>query len=135
MVLFSVTGLCYAEFGARVPRAGSAYIYSYVTMGEFTAFLIGWTLILEYVIGSASVVRGLSSYVDKLFDNAMKHMFQSAAHINVNYLSSYPNFFAFEVTLISSGRKLLDEILHGEMKLTCFSIAIFAWWFAFCNHS
>ncbi|KOC62571.1 Low affinity cationic amino acid transporter 2 [Habropoda laboriosa] len=96
-------GLCYAEFSARVPCAGSGYLYSYVTMGEFMAFLIGWTLILRYVIGSVIILKGLSTYVDALFNSIMRNAFESAAHIDINHFSSYPDFFAFGVTLIFSG--------------------------------
>src|SRR5688572_12683372 len=59
-------GLCYAEFASMIPIAGSAYTYSYATMGEFIAWIIGWDLILEYGVGAATVGIAWSEYFNKL---------------------------------------------------------------------
>lgn len=58
-----LAGLCYAELASMIPVAGSAYTYSYATLGEFIAWIIGWDLILEYLFGSATVAVGWSGYV------------------------------------------------------------------------
>lgn len=58
--------LCYAEFAAMVPVAGSAYTYAYATLGELFAWIIGWDLVLEYAVGSATVANGWSSYFQKV---------------------------------------------------------------------
>lgn len=96
----ALSGLCYAEFGARVPKAGSAYVYSYVTVGELPAFVIGWNLILEYVIGTASVARGYSNYLDNLLGQAMQHAYCAAMPLNVSFLAACPDFTAFSITLL-----------------------------------
>jgi len=62
-------GLCYAEFAAMIPVAGSAYTYAYVTMGELVAWVIGWALILEYALGAATLSISWSEYLNKLFPN------------------------------------------------------------------
>lgn len=56
-------GLCYAEFASMIPIAGSAYTYSYATMGEFIAWIIGWDLVLEYALGAATVAVSWSRYL------------------------------------------------------------------------
>ncbi|XP_011692155.1 PREDICTED: cationic amino acid transporter 3 isoform X2 [Wasmannia auropunctata] len=93
-------GMCYAEFASRLPKAGSAYVYSYVTVGEFIAFVIGWNLILEYVIGTASVARGLSNYIDALIGNVMGNALRSLMPIDISFLSEYPDFFAFGMVML-----------------------------------
>ncbi|MBK9799394.1 MAG: amino acid permease [Bacteroidetes bacterium] len=62
----ALAGLCYAEFASMIPIAGSAYTYSYATMGEFVAWIIGWDLVLEYALGAATVSIAWSEYLNKL---------------------------------------------------------------------
>lgn len=62
----ALAGLCYAEFASMIPIAGSAYTYSYATMGEFLAWIIGWDLVLEYALGAATVSIAWSEYLNNL---------------------------------------------------------------------
>ncbi|UBM57658.1 amino acid permease [Marinilongibacter aquaticus] len=67
-------GLCYAEFASMIPVAGSAYTYSYATMGEFVAWIIGWDLVLEYALGAATVAVSWSRYFLELLSNWGIHL-------------------------------------------------------------
>jgi len=67
-------GLCYAEFASMIPVAGSAYTYSYATMGEFIAWVIGWDLVLEYAVGAATVAISWSRYLVKFCEGFGVHL-------------------------------------------------------------
>ncbi|XP_023371786.1 probable cationic amino acid transporter [Otolemur garnettii] len=99
-----LTGVCYAEFGVRVPKTtGSAYTYSYVTIGEFVAFFIGWNLILEYLIGTAAGASALSSMFDSLANHTISRwMVDSVGTLNGlgKGEESYPDLLALLIAVI-----------------------------------
>jgi APA family basic amino acid/polyamine antiporter len=65
----ALAALCYAEYASAVPVAGSAYTYTYATIGEFIAWIIGWDLILEFTVGGAAVSIGWSQYFISILEN------------------------------------------------------------------
>ncbi|MFE9405215.1 amino acid permease [Streptomyces sp. NPDC006530] len=73
-VVCALAALCYAEFASTVPVAGSAYTFSYASLGELPAWIIGWDLVLEFALGTAVVAVGWSGYVRSLLDNAGWHL-------------------------------------------------------------
>ncbi|XP_076126478.1 cationic amino acid transporter 4 [Alosa pseudoharengus] len=98
-----LAALCYAEFGARVPRTGSAYMFTYVSVGEIWAFLIGWNVILEYMIGGAAVARAWSGYLDAIFDHRIQNFTET--HVmrwDAPFLARYPDLLASGVLLLAS---------------------------------
>ena len=99
----ALAGLCYAELSSSIPISGSAYTYTYATMGEFLAWIIGWDLILEYAVGAATVGIAWSEYLNNLL-------------INVLHVSPIPFEFSH-----SPFQKITDpvthEVTHGIINL------------------
>lgn len=115
-----LSGLCYAEFGARVPKAGSAYVYSYVTVGELVAFIIGWNLVMEYMIGAAAIGRAWSAYFDSMIhDKVRLWVVENVGPIRIEGLGSYPDFLAVGIITI-----LMIIQLFGVKKSTVFIFGV-----------
>ncbi len=74
-----LAGLCYAELASMIPIAGSAYTYTYATLGELVAWIIGWDLILEYAVSNMAVAVGFSAYLDSLLESFGVHLPDSLA--------------------------------------------------------
>jgi basic amino acid/polyamine antiporter, APA family len=103
-VACALAGLCYAELASMIPIAGSAYTYSYATLGEIVAWIIGWDLILEYAVSNMAVAVGFSAYIDSLLSGLGLKIPDSIANPVFNdslqHTGSYFNVPGFLIVMV-----------------------------------
>ena len=109
-------GLCYSEFAAMVPVAGSAYAYSYATLGELVAWFVGWNLILEYMMACSTVAAGWSGYFIKLLE-----------HFHVNFIPASLSSAPFE----TSGPGIQFHATSAYVNLPAIVIIAAATWLCY----
>ncbi len=130
-------GLCYAEFASMIPIAGSAYTYSYATMGEFVAWIIGWDLVLEYAIGAATVAIAWSEYLNKLLEyfgwrvpyewchSPFESITDATTHAVTHGMMNLPALFIlFVLTLVLIRGTKESALLNGLIVITKMAIVV-----------
>lgn len=132
----ALAGLCYAEFASMIPIAGSAYTYSYATMGELVAWIIGWDLVLEYAVGAATVGIAWSEYLNKLFEifgfripyewsHSPFEKFTDAAGVMHHGMMNIPALFIiFMLTILLIRGTKESAVVNGIIVISKVSIVI-----------
>ena len=129
-------GLCYAEFASMIPIAGSAYTYAYATLGEFLAWVIGWALILEYALASATVSIAWSEYLNNLLGGAIPYaLCHSPLETSVDGITGIINLPAVGIlvllTLLLIKGTQESAFVNGiivALKVTIVIVFIFVGW-------
>ena len=96
----AMAALCYAEFAAMIPVAGSAYSYAYATMGELVGWIIGWDLVLEYAVGAAAVAVGWSGYLTVILHGLGIHLPSALTHAPGSVPGAIINLPALLIVLV-----------------------------------
>ena len=109
-------GLCYAEFASMIPIAGSAYTYSYATMGEGVAWFIGWNLVLEYLFAAATVAVGWSGYFSAMLNTAGIHIPAALASAPLTVINGHEVVRAF-TCVDGTGSTLVDAVTKASFVL------------------
>lgn len=133
----ALAGLCYAEFASMIPIAGSAYTYSFATMGEFVAWIIGWDLVLEYALGAATVSIAWSEYLNKLLNfiglnvpyewchSPFEKLHDASGQVIASGLMNVPALFIlFALTLLLIRGTKESAFVNGVIVITKVSIVI-----------
>ncbi|MEV8335755.1 amino acid permease [Streptomyces niveus] len=122
-VVCALAAVCYAEFASTVPVAGSAYTFSYASLGELPAWIIGWDLVLEFALATAVVAVGWSGYVQSLLDNAGWHLPHSLAGTDAQEGFGF-DLLAFLLVLLLTGILVLGMKLSARVTTVVVAIKV-----------
>lgn len=96
------SGLCYAELSSHITKTGSAYVFTYVILGEVWAFLTGWAMVAEYLVGAASMARAFTGYINSFTGDAMFAVFRDKLFWgDAGLFGSFPNFPALGLVILA----------------------------------
>ncbi|WP_405793565.1 amino acid permease [Streptomyces sp. NBC_01506] len=122
-VVCALAAVCYAEFASTVPVAGSAYTFSYASLGELPAWIIGWDLVLEFALATAVVAVGWSGYVRSLLDNADWHLPQALAGTSTETGFGF-DLLAFLLVLLLTGILVLGMKLSARVTAVVVAVKV-----------
>jgi APA family basic amino acid/polyamine antiporter len=122
-VVAMLAALCYAELAAAVPTAGSAYTYAYTTIGEVFAWIIGWDLILEFALGSATVARGWSGYLQDAL-NLPTSLFGEDAPVNLGAVIIVVVLGTIAAVGIRESKWVTNILVLIKVSITVFIIVV-----------
>ncbi|XP_054756879.2 cationic amino acid transporter 4-like [Lytechinus pictus] len=128
LVAAMLSAICYVEFACRIPRTGSAYTFAYISLGELWAFVIGWDLILEYVITAAALASSITGYLDNLtgyaFRNFTVNVLMEGQTWDIPYLAPYPNIFACVAVVLVAIVIITGAKISSWVTTVCMTINI-----------
>lgn len=122
-----LSALCYSEFGALLPKAGSSYSYVYVVMGELPAFIVGWNMFMETLLTIAAVAKAASGVVDSMTNSTISiFIIQNVGSFNQEWMSPYPDFMASAFVLILAVFVIAGAKITGVLNslLTVINLSI-----------
>ncbi len=120
-VVSLLAAMCYAELASAVPTAGSAYSYAYATVGEIVAWVIGWDLLMEFILGSSVVARGWSGYLQSLF-KLPTSIFGESSVVNVGAIAIVALLTVVAVTGIKQSAWLTNTLVVVKVAVCLFVI-------------
>lgn len=124
-----LSGLCYSEFSARLPRSGAAYFYSYVTVGELCGFVVGWNILLEYMIAAAAGSKAWGQYLDNILnDTIQKYLENKFGWSPGPGMETHPDIMALSIILLATGVAMIGAKVTSVTScvFTLFNVVVVA---------